>query len=95
VKSERSLPPADTLDRYLDFIFEVTLLARALAWQNASQEQIADLMDAIHNLPALMRDWGRFDAVRFRHSLKGYDQRWHKDEGRTLLKMFEDCVSRR
>jgi hypothetical protein len=47
-------PDAETLGRYQALLMEVLIHARALAWSKAPHDQIADLMDAAHNLPDLL-----------------------------------------
>ncbi len=75
--AERTFPPPDVLAGYLDFLFHVILTARMMAWNNAPHEQIADLMDAVHNLPTFLAHWHDFDQELFRRSLKSYDDKWH------------------
>jgi hypothetical protein len=83
-------PPPDALAGYLEFISRVILTARVMGWQNAPHDQIADLMDALHNLPSFLPRWHSFDQELFREYLKIYDEKW--PEGVSLLTCLEDCL---
>ena len=84
----------------LEVIFYAVLDARVLAWGNfrlrqrlskKRQEQIADLMDMIHNIPRLMNDWERCDQAWLRASLEAYDSQW-KDSPRKFARLYDDCL---
>lgn len=46
------------------------LEARASAWQaDVNPERLADLMDAIHNLPTLVQHWETCDQELFKATL--------------------------
>jgi hypothetical protein len=76
------------------------LQARLLGWGFPSAgssgtvqyEQIADLMDAIHNLPGAMQNWEKCDQDWLRQCLKAYDDKWGSDGGR-LLEVYDLAVS--
>src|SRR4051794_4797691 len=56
---------------------QAILGCRVLGWsKDAPPEQVAGLMDAVHNLPELMADWERCDVQRLRQDLMRYDRRW-------------------
>lgn len=42
-------------------------------------EQLADLMDAVHNIPGFIHGWERCDESLLRGKLRGYDARWSSD----------------
>jgi hypothetical protein len=51
--------------------------ARAAAWSGAvEKEWIADLMDAVHNIPGFINDWQRCDEGPLRDRLRHYDEQW-------------------
>jgi hypothetical protein len=90
-----NLPPPEILEGYIEFIDRVVLTARVMGWWEAPHEQIADLMDAIHNLPRGLRNWDHFDEDVFREYVKGYDDRWHRgDDVPTLMTVLDDCLRR-
>jgi hypothetical protein len=76
------------------------LHARMLGWgfpsagssDNVQYEQIADLMDAIHNLPGLMQNWDQCDQNWLRETLKAYDDKRGPDGGQ-LLRTYDLAVS--
>jgi hypothetical protein len=74
------LAPPDKLEGFLEFLFQVLLTVRGMGWNNAPHAQIADLMDAVHNLPDLLRSWSEFDEELFRNGLRRYDEKWYKEE---------------
>jgi hypothetical protein len=91
-----ALGPPDKLEGYLEFIYRVMLTARVMGWQAASPEQIADLIDAVHNLPVLLRRWDVFDEKRFRDHLAIYDEEWPVEDSRaSLVRLLDDCLSGR
>ncbi|MEA2096350.1 MAG: hypothetical protein U9P73_06635 [Candidatus Cloacimonadota bacterium] len=65
-----------TLKANLEFISYVIIHARRLAYDEVSYEQIADLMDVVHNLPKGLLNWGKWDQDRFLSFLKMYDEKW-------------------
>ena len=42
-------------------------------------DQLAGLMDAVHNIPHLLADWDRCDQSLLRGMLDDYDKRWAGD----------------
>jgi hypothetical protein len=87
-----TFPPPHELAAYLEFIDRVIINARVMGWQNAPHEHIADLMDAVHNLPYYLSRWPEFDRDVFRVFLKGYDAKW--PAGIRLLNVLDDCLMR-
>ena len=60
-------------------------------------EQLSDLGDAIHNVPASLTQYGHdFDETKIRgHYLKPYDQKWAKSPGDfSLLHYLDSGVER-
>lgn len=101
--STMSLAPEPFGSACLEVIYVATLEARMLAWGNLRllprlskrrQEQIADLMDVIHNLPHLLNDWERCDQQRLRRSLLAYDEKWAVAGGVQLAKVYEQTLIR-
>ena len=69
--------------------------ARCWAWDGAvSTEQLADLRNAIHNIPGLMTHWEECDVEWLRRSLSHYDVKWRKGDGAGLLTIFDARVAK-
>jgi hypothetical protein len=85
----------------LEVVYMATLETRALAWGNVRlirrlsrrrQEQVADLMDAIHNIPHLLNDWERCDQDWLRRTLLAYDEKWAATGGVRLARVYDEKV---
>ncbi len=84
-----SLAPTAQLHACLGVIRHAILDARVSGWSNKIQpDRLADLMDAIHNLPALLLDWERCDQKWLRSSLESYDRKW-PGQGTGLLHLYD------
>lgn len=87
-----ALAPEPYLSACLATISEAVLAARFNSWRkSASPEQIADLMDAIHNIPSLMKNWENCDVQWLRESLRQYDTKWAGGQS-WLLAAFDRAV---
>ena len=86
----------------LKVLFYATIEARSLAWGNAAplhdrlsrerQERIADLMDAVHNIPMLLNRWNECDTRMLRTFLRSYDDRWARGGGYRLGDIYDRAV---
>ena len=54
-------------------------------------DQLAALMDAVHNIPYLVLDWERCNESLLVGMLRDYDERW----GGGLLHSYEQVISER
>lgn len=69
--------------------------ARAWGWQDdVDAEQLADLMDAIHNVPSLVQHWEDCDQGWLKDKLESYKRRWSKSDGTCLLEIYEEALIR-
>lgn len=84
-----SVPNQETLVKYLNTMRQAILHARALAWQKKSHEEIADLLDAIHNVPEMLIKWESCDENFLKEKLESYDRKWAKGEGFSIKKVLE------
>lgn len=50
-------------------------------------------MDAVHNIPQLLHDWGHCDEKMLRNYLAVYDRKWGR-QGPRLVTIFDDTLSR-
>lgn len=80
------LPNETELVKYLTVIREAILHARVLAWQKRSHEEIADLLDAIHNVPEMLIKWESCDEKYLKEKMESYDKKWTKGDGFSLKK---------
>lgn len=82
----------------LHVLYRAAIDARALGWKGEQEgltrdesKQLADLMDAVHNIPGLAADWERCDERLLRRMLGDYDAR----HGGELLAEYDRIVAER
>src|SRR5206468_3224473 len=80
---EVSLAPEPQIKACLAVMCRAALAGRLLGYEGSKtglsperSAQLADLMDAVHNIPDLMTRWGECDEVLLVAMLKDYDRRW-------------------
>ncbi len=83
----------------LNLLYLATTHVRSLAWSGSGsirtrlsrshQEQIADLMNAVHNLPLLLINLDKLDEARLREDLQKYDEKWSGVYPLKLLDSYE------
>ena len=90
--------PAPKLAACLEVLYRAALDARLLGWAGEREglgrdesKRLADLMDAVHNIPGLAADWGRCDEQLLRSMLGDYDTR----HGGGLLETYDRVVAER
>jgi hypothetical protein len=67
--------------------------ARASGWQSdVNPERLADLMDAIHNLPTLVQHWDTCDQARLKNMLLDYERKWGNSGGPCLRTIYEQAL---
>ncbi len=89
--------PTPKLAACLEVLYRAAIDARLLGWTGERQglgrdesRRLADLMDAVHNIPGLAADWGRCDEQLLRAMLGDYDAR----HGGSLLETYDRVVAR-
>ena len=87
------LAPEPQLDACLQIVYRASVIARMLGRRAGAKdhEQIADLMDAVHNIPVLVRQWDKCDVALLRSNLESYDRKWNG----ALLREYDDIVEKR
>jgi hypothetical protein len=72
-------PPDRNLAACMRVLYYAILEARSLAWENHGKRDkpIADVMDAVHNIPLLVTDWQRCRPEMIRDFLLAYDEKWN------------------
>jgi hypothetical protein len=85
------LAPEPQLTACLQIVYRAAVIARLLgrSAKPADCEQVADLMDAVHNIPVLVRQWDKCDVKLLRAMLGEYDRKWNG----ALLREYDDIVS--
>lgn len=59
---------------------------------NVEPERLADLMDAIHNIPSLVQHWEHCDEELLKEMLLDYERRWQK-QGPCLRTIYEQALA--
>ena len=95
--------PEPQLTALLEVIYRASIRARDLGYggKTAPEEgrgpallEVADLMDAIHNIPLYLTTYEDWDEQHFRSAfLAGYDQKWSATSGLKLSAVYEDALS--
>jgi hypothetical protein len=75
-------------------LYRASIACRMWGWSGeVSAEHLADLMDAIHNIPDLVQQWERCDVELLRESfLLPYQQKWAERGGLALCDIFDSIV---
>jgi hypothetical protein len=79
----------------MEVLYRASITCRVWGWSGeVSAEHLADLMDAIHNIPHLVRDWERCEVEFLRQSfLLAYQQKWVGRGGLALCNIFDEVVA--
>ena len=92
------IAPHPFLTACLEVLYEAAISARMAAWTGMRDETtdpkpnldyIASVMDAVHNLPKLLKRWESCDEAMVRDYLKQHDDRW----GDRLLQKYEAVLA--
>ena len=89
--------PKHHLNACLEVIRDGLLQARAWGWSgNVPAEQLADLMDALHDIPTHIQHWDDVGDGAVKEKLRRYDEKWPKsvDSSNGLLELYERIRSR-
>lgn len=82
--------PEPYLSACLQVLRYSILYCRFRAWSNeCSADHIADLMDAVHNIPDLIVKWEHCDIDLLRKYLRSYDEKWLGRGGAGLCAIFD------
>ena len=89
-----SVAPEPFLTGYLSVLRNAILMARNWAGADVRNEKLADLMDAVHNIPELLNRWEECDEPSLRSALEHYDARWAaSDREMSLCRLLDDAVT--
>ncbi len=88
-----SIAPEPYLSACLTVLRDAILACRFAAWHCGwSPEQVADLMDAIHNIPEHIQKWDKWTVEFLRACLRGYDDKWGTMTGPVLCRVFDEIA---
>ena len=90
-----TLAPEPWLSACLEVMYRATLACRMWGWSgDVPAEHLADLMDAIHNIPHLILHWDKCDVELLRSGyLQAYEQKWLARGGLALCRIFDRVVA--
>jgi hypothetical protein len=95
-----AIAPEHYLRACLQVLRWVTLEARLIGNSGAKNglsadeaNQLADLMDAVENIPDLLTRWEDCDEAWLRRDLEAYDDRWAARSAFRLLEVYERHVN--
>ena len=84
----------------LAVLYAATVHARCLGWSGIGQlrrrlsknhqQQLVDMMDAVHNIPVMLLSWENCDEQRLRDDLHRYDKKWAERYPLSLLAVYEN-----
>ena len=94
-KGELMLAPEPYRSACLTVLYRAVLHARLMGFSEAvNATHLADLMDAVHNIPDLVRNSERCDIELLRTAfLKAYDDKWTGRSGLALCDIFDQVVA--
>ncbi len=89
--------PEPYLSACMEVLYRTAITCRMWGWSNnAPSEHLADLMDAIHNIPHLVQNWEGCDVKLLREGfLQPYQEKWRSSGGLPLCQIFDDVVANR
>ncbi|OWK38066.1 hypothetical protein [Fimbriiglobus ruber] len=91
-----AVAPEPYLSACVEVLHRASTTCRVWGWSGeVSAEHLADLMDAIHNIPYLVQNWERCDVPFLRESfLLAYQRKWAGRGGIALCDIFDQVVAR-
>jgi len=85
--------PERELRACMQVMYQAAIDARASGWQdNVNPEWLADLMDAIHNIPFLIQNWESCDQELLKSSFLDFERKW-KSDGPCLRTIYEQALA--
>jgi hypothetical protein len=87
-----ALAPDRELRACMRVIYHAALDARMAGWNgDVDARRLADLMDAIHNIPSLVQNWESCDENLLKSKLLDYERKW-RSEGPCLRAIYEQAI---
>lgn len=95
------LAPEPYLSACLEVLYRAATHARVIGWSgekdglsSMQSAQIADLMDAIHNIPHLLQRWEQCDEGLLRSFLETFDTKWKGTSNARLLVAYDEVLAK-
>jgi hypothetical protein len=77
----------------MEILRDAVLQARMWGWDgNVPAEQLADLMDAVHNIPGVVQHWEACEDEHLKMALESYERKWGKSGGSDLRTHYEQLL---
>jgi hypothetical protein len=88
------IAPEPYLSACMAVIHGTVVRARAMSWsRNIDPAHLADLMDAIHNIPEMVQTWERCDVEFMRSAyFMAYDEKWSSHSGFSMCGTFDQAL---
>ena len=99
-----SKPTRQELNGLLGVVYRVIIEARILGWEGENGnigikpkecKYLADMMDAIHNIPLAINEEQHYDNDFLLLLLKGFDEKWANKENLSLMTTYNDYYMRK
>ena len=88
------LPPETELFACLEVMKHAILQARVWGWNGeVPAEQLADLMNAVHNMPGAILNWDAKQVEDIKRKLEDYERKWARTDGPCLRTHYEELVN--
>lgn len=88
-----AIPPEREFQACLRVLTCAILRARMWGWQKeVPAAELADLMDAVHNIPGLLHNWESCDPGLLLAMLEDFERKWASSGGLALRSIFEQEV---
>ena len=84
------------LNACLEVMRDAILQARIWGWdENVPAVQLADLMDAIHNIPTYIQHWDQIGKEAVKNELRLYDEKYPRsvDGVNGLVQLYEHVLN--
>jgi hypothetical protein len=94
-----TIAPEPYLAACLRVLHVAALEARLIGYSGSSaglsveeSQRLADLADAVHNVPDLLRRWEEVNEPLLRGTLANFDRKWGHKSSCRLLVAYEDTI---
>lgn len=91
-----NLPEEKIFLAYMKILSDVFTFTRHLAWERnplrwkKTLNEIADMVDAVHNVPEMLFKWSECDEEYLLQQLTIYDKKWASRSGYSLRALYEE-----
>ena len=86
------MAPEREMSACMRVIYMAALDARVAGWQgDVDAERLADLMDAVHNIPNIVQNWTSNEEDLLKSMLLDYERKW-KTDGPCLRTIYDQAL---